>query len=515
MATRYDLVPDRNIQEPLAERRWFKPPEITAFGPGKPVLPTNEEDPRIFDYPAGINLVSIPRGGYGLAPFALLRALARASKEVRLNIELIKRELRALEWKIIPADPEDKGRFGEEIAATAGFFASPDGLHDFDQWLAQVLEDVLAIDALALWPEIDAEGNLVAIEGLDGATIRPLLDLRGRIALPPVPAYVQVVKGLPYTWCTRSRIIYRPFNVVTYTPYGTSPIEFVIMVINLALRRDTFHIATFTEGNVPEALVGMPSSWSQPQIETWQQYWDALVAGNISEQRKIHFIPHEGSGSLPVYAFNKSDVENVARDEWLMRVACWAFGNSPSEFGLIPGSGFGGKGFTKGMENIQYRSMIGPVAQFLSSTLNMIIARWMRRPYLRWKWVGMDPQDDQMQQAQIDEVYLRNGVYSLAYVQDRLGVPPSMRPEGPPQPGGASGMGLLPALYGNPMAGYGAPPLQETSGGALEKAEAGDKDPDYEAKTQAMEGLRSAWQRYLRELRARIVEAMADGTVAG
>ncbi len=51
----------------------------------------------------------------------------------------------------------------------------------------------------------------------------------------------------------------------------------------------------------------------------------------------------------------------------------------------------------------------------------------MRRPELQFKWIGLEPPEDELRRAQIDQVYLTMGVYSPAYVQERLGVPVEFR----------------------------------------------------------------------------------------
>lgn len=426
---------------------WSKPADL--MGPGAPVLPARpEEQPRLFEYQTGINLVSIPRAGFGLVPFNVLRNLSLACKEIRLNIELIKREIRALEWEIVPADEKDKADHSAEIDQVVDFLDSPDGVHDYDQWLNILLEEMLSIDALTLWPERTIGGQLLAVEPVAGDTIRPLLDFRGRIPAPPTPAYLQILHGLPTSYFARDRLMYRPFNASASSPYGTSPIEFIILAVNLALRRDVYHVGEFTEGNVPEALVGAPASWTQDQVQVWQTYWDSMVQGNIAEQRKMHFIPLEGGrGAVPVYEFRKDDINQTPRDEWLMRLACWAFGNSPAEFGITAGQGLGGAGFTASMENVQYRSMLGPITQYLSRLLNLIVQRWLGKPHLKHQWVGLDPQEDQVQQAQVDEIYTRIGVYDVAYVQDRLSIPPEMRPASPKNSLGEAGFpNITPAV---------------------------------------------------------------------
>lgn len=448
--TRYDLTEQA--------KQWTRPAPL-PFGPGRPVMPEQPEDrPRIFEYAPGINLQSIPRAGFGLMTFRQLRNLAIACKEVRLNIELIKREVRALQWEIGASREDDQTDYGADIEAAQALLESPDGLHDFDAWLSAALEEMLVTDALTIWPDATMGGQVNALELVDGATIHPLLDGRGRIPPPPAPAYIQVLHGSPRSFFARDRLIYRPFNVSVASPYGTSPIEFITLAVNLALRRDVYHVGYFTEGNVPEALVGAPAEWTQQQVNTWQDYWDALVAGNVEAQRKMHWVPVSGtSGNIPVYEFTKDNMDQVTVDEWLMRVACWAFGNSPAEFGITAGQGLGGTGFVQGMENVQYRSILGPITQFIENLLTQIIQRRMGRPYLRFEFIGMDPQEDRLHQAQVDELYLRNGVYTVQYVQDRDSIPVGVRGNGPQAQMSPYG-GLVPTVPPVDWPGKGASP---------------------------------------------------------
>jgi hypothetical protein len=401
---------------------------VALFGPGAPPQPLlDDELPRLFEYQPGINLVTVPRAGFGVLPFSILRALAQTSKEIRLNIELIKRTIRGLEWDIVP---RGKGIDNYQVGTDeiVHFFEQPDGVHDFDSWVNQLLETLLTIDAVTIYPDIQ-DGKLVSLDLVDGATIRPLLDLRGRIPRPPQPAYLQVLYGMPATHYSADRLIYAPLNTKTHTPYGESPIEWALMAINTAIRHDAVRLGWFTEGNIPGVLVSVSPDWTPEQLTTFTEYFDALAKGDIQRASKILFVP--GNGAQSIFQPQQGDADKIEVDKWLMQVVCWAFGNNPAEFGLIPASGLGGSGYVQGMENAQYRSMIGPITGYLKTLFDRIIRDYMRRPDLQFKWIGLEPPEDELRRAQIDQVYLSMGVYSPAYVQDRLGVPVEFRESSP------------------------------------------------------------------------------------
>ena len=399
-----------------------------VFGPGQPPETWwDDEPPRLFEYQPGHNLVTVPRAGYGVLPFSVLRALAQTSKEIRLNIELIKRTIRGMEWDVVPRGKlvEIGGvKYQIDASETRKFFERPNGVDDFDAWVNQLLETLLTIDAVTIYPDMDGE-RLISLDLVDGATIRPLLDLRGRIPRPPVPAYLQVLYGMPTTHYSSDRLIYAPLNAKTHTPYGESPIEWALMAINTAIRHDAVRLGWFTEGNIPGVLISVSPEWTPEQLQTFTEYFDALAKGDIQRASKILFVP--GNGAQSIFQPQQSDADKIEVDKWLMQVICWAFGNNPAEFGLVPSAGLGGAGYVAGMENAQYRSMIGPITGYLKSLFDRIIHDYMRQPALEFKWLGLEPPEDELRRAQIDQVYLSMGVYSPAYVQQRLGVPPEYR----------------------------------------------------------------------------------------
>jgi len=85
------------------------------------------------------------------------------------------------------------------------------------------------------------------------------------------------------------------------------------MSVNIALRRQIYQLQYYTEGNIPEALIGVPgrpfnrSSRLNPkgaereersadrrnpdQIRQFQAYWDSLNSGDTAERRHAKFVP--------------------------------------------------------------------------------------------------------------------------------------------------------------------------------------------------------------------------------
>jgi len=208
------------------------------FGPLNPLSPIAPPDVagRRFDFPAGYNLVTRPRG-YEPIGFAELRGFADAYDVLRLVIETRKDQMERQRWRVRPRDPKFKRKsaavdadMSARIAAAEQFFQKPDGVTRWKTWLRALLEDMFVIDAATLYCQRTRSGQLCALQQLDGSTIKRVIDDWGRTPQPyydpllssPVsgggmgggmvfpPAFQQVLKGLPAVNYSARDIIYRP-----------------------------------------------------------------------------------------------------------------------------------------------------------------------------------------------------------------------------------------------------------------------------------------------------------------
>ncbi|MCL4504105.1 MAG: phage portal protein [Deltaproteobacteria bacterium] len=298
---------------------WTQPPD-DWFGPGQPLPPAAPPavKGRQFDFPAGSNLAYIPRGDQALS-FADLRALALNCDLVRLVIETRKDQLCKLRWAVKAQKGNEKNAAAAAQAkAATALFKRPDKVHMFNQWLRMLLEDMFVTDAATIYPRLTRGGGLYALDLLDGATIRPVIDQSGRPPLPPDPAYQQVLKGIPAADFTRAELLYLPRNPLTWRVYGLSPVEQIVILVNIILRRQLHLLQYFTEGNLPDALLEVPEGWSTEQIREWQQYWDSLFAGNTAQRRRGTWVP---KGMVP-HQVKEIDLKTPV-EEWFARVVCY------------------------------------------------------------------------------------------------------------------------------------------------------------------------------------------------
>ncbi len=387
------------------------------FGPQLPLAPQAPPDVagRQFDYPFGFNLAVTPRNQERTG-FAELRGLADSYDLLRAVIETRKDQMERLTWRIRPRALAQTGSASDpRLIALTQFFHCPDRRHGWATWLRMLLEDLLVIDAPAVYKRRTRGGALYALEVLDGATIKRLIDDWGRTPLPPAPAYQQILKGVPAVDYGADELIYAPRNPRVHKAYGFSPVEQVQMSVNIALRRQIYQLQYYTEGNVPEALIGVPENWNPDQIRQFQAYWDSLNAGDTAERRHAKFVP---GGVAKTFVPVREPAMKDAFDEWLARIVCYVFSVPPSAF-----TGQVNRATADTAQDVALSEGMAPLQLWVKHLIDRVLAEDFASPDLEFAW-DQDKDTDPAQTASIASDYVRSGIKSINEVRAELGLPP-------------------------------------------------------------------------------------------
>jgi hypothetical protein len=376
-------------------------------------------DPLQFQFPIGTNLAYTPRTGYGLTPFATLRALAATSPEIFTCIQCRKDQMASLTWDFAHRDPKLKGSTVDaKINQARAFFAKPDQVTLFSTWIQQGTEEILTTDALTIYKRRTKGGKIYGYELLDGTTIKPLLDNGGRTPLPPQIAYRQIIYGAPVTGgdCTTNDLIYAPKNVRTWTPYGMSPTEAVVLQVTSSLNRAMYNLSYYVKGNTPEALVGVPDTWQPKQIQQFMEYWDLVLKGDPDNRAGLRFVTQ--TMAKTVHEFRKADF-STTWELYLLKVICAAFGVTPSEIGFTDDVN---KATSKTQGDVNQRRGVKPMAGFWKNLIDSMLATDLGLPEIEATFTGGEG-EDALGAAKIQDLQIRNGSLSIDDVLTQAGKP--------------------------------------------------------------------------------------------
>ena len=410
--------------------------------PENPIRPTEQlaTGVRSWDFRPGINLNFTPRGDSPVT-FQQLANVANSWDLCRILIERKKNQVVNRPWVIrVKAQPGElkSARLKREQKTTnvqrvSGILRYPDGYHPFDKWLRMWLEDLLVFDAPTVYPVQNMLGDVFNLRTISGATITPLVDQQGFVPAPPSPAFQQVILGIPTSnmlaagWqltpdkkgsqkgFPADALFYGPMNPRNNSRWGFGPVEQIITTLAIASNRQTFLKAYYTEGNVPEGILHLPESWDMKQIREFQNWFDSILAGNLRTKRRIRMVPDTKSG----LQFSKTEALTDNTDEYLIRVACAAFGESPAN--LVRQVGH--QSTNKEQNDTSQEEGLEPILKHIEVELNRIIERGLGAPDVEFAFAEAQEVDPAKRMA-VDTGYVNNGTYTRDEIRERNGDDP-------------------------------------------------------------------------------------------
>jgi hypothetical protein len=299
----------------------------------------------------------------------------------------------------------------------------PDGVNNWRSWLRGLLEDLFVIDAPTLYIQRNRAGKMIALQQLDGATIKRIIDDWGRSPQPIgnsyPPAYQQILKGLPAINYTARDLVYAPRNMRVHRAYGYSPVEQIVTTVNISLRRQLFQLQYYTEGNIPEALIGAPDAWTPDQIKAFQMYWDATFEGNTAQRRHAKFVP---GGVAKTFIATKEPELKSLFDEWLARVVCFCFSISAQPFVSQVN-----RATAETQKETAEEEGLGAIKTWIKEVIDDVIAREFDAPDLMLSFLEED-EIDALTQETVLTGYTKSGGMRINEMRDRLGLDPDSDP---------------------------------------------------------------------------------------
>jgi hypothetical protein len=224
-----------------------------------------------------------------------------------------------------------------------------------------------------------------------------------------------VLKGLPAVNYSARDIVYRPRNVRAHRVYGFSPVQQVLMTVNIALRRQLWQLWQLdylTEGSILDALIGVPQGWTPDQIKQFQDYWDTEFAGDLAKRRRAKFVPGETAAKV---VQTKEPQHKDDFDEWLARIICFAFSVPPQ---------WATKAMNRATADNQSAQAeeegLEPTKEWVKDLIDEIVAEEFSSPDLELHWLDEDEGDPET----VLEGRVKLGAVTLNEMRDALGLDP-------------------------------------------------------------------------------------------
>jgi hypothetical protein len=437
------------------------------FAPGMPIVPgainppnpdSGRPDPRRYEYQVAQNInITETR----LTPFKTLRAAADQIDILRRCIEVTKAKILGLNWDItlgedaaekiiseiggarVRAMQTARDNYTEDINRVRQFWEQPDkanGLLFYD-WLNIALEEILVLDAWAIWPQKSVGGELYGLQILDGSTIKPLIDDRGMRPMPPYSAYQQILFGFPRSEFTApteteeadgeftsDELAYLIKNRRTTSVYGYGPTERALPLADIYLRRQQWIRAEYTDGVTPELMMKTDANFgNNPELlRAYENIFNNDLAGQTEQRKRVRLLP---VGMEPIQFDGYGEKFKDTLDDYLVNSICGHFGVQPSEIGFSPKGGLGGAGFQLGQA--ESSEVIGaiPLANWVAKMISQLSYVFLGMPReLEFKFMESGREDTEAN-ARTADINIKSGTLTLNEARSRSGLPLIEAPE--------------------------------------------------------------------------------------
>ena len=335
----------------------------------------------------------------------------------RKAINTIKDRVAGMQWRIQPR----RGRtltdeMGQRIQVATENFEMPNPDDSFRSFAEQVLEDVIVGGFGAV--ELDLTGDEsrpVTMWPVDGATIRILPDWDGS---PESVRYVQETGAFGEQGKTKLKDVemsYIRLNPRTHTPFGLGRLEVAFETIHSFLGAHRY--------------AGRLASNSVVQYALWLEQLDPM-----QHERLIRWWQDEieGTGRVPILAAEQkpevirfgggTDADlRLQWQEFLIRIIAAAFDLPPMFLGV---EGDVNRATAGELSAAAFQTAIVPTARLLSEHLTRdVLGKRLGWTDLEFVFTDVNAPDAR-EQAEIDEILLRNGVITVAEARRARGFPP-------------------------------------------------------------------------------------------
>lgn len=450
----------------LAMRRqginWLQP-----FAPGSPLIPYYgySRQPRMRDYKVGYNVSTETR--QTRIPYNTLKQLYDSYDVAQICTRHALQSLRSMRpiFEPLPTCEKNPTKELEEVRRR---LRKPDGIRPLANWLYMHGMDVWRYDAGTIYRQRDGAGNVTALRIMDGTLFAPMLEYYGDIPDGDAPAYMQFIMGVPWDWLKRSDLIYDPFWPQAETPYGTPPIETVLINANTDMRLQLYFMQFFTEGQVPEAFAIAPQDQSDPtSLAEWQEDYNAWTLNDQRERWGLRWLPY-GTEIVPYKP--QEFTPDVA--EYVMRRTVAAYGMTPNDLGFTSDVN---RATGDTQMDVQFRIATLPLVGYYEDIFNPIIQTTWGFP-VEMKFDTGREREDRLMEARVHQIYVSMGAESPTEVRARVLGKPTNPEQIIPRFIESPRLGPIPAQYimsisgtidsrtGLPVPGSVAPRLYQPAG---------------------------------------------------
>jgi phage portal protein BeeE len=337
----------------------------------------------------------------------------------RKAINTVKDRVAGMRWRIQPKNGralDELPEAADRIRILTDNLDAPNADDSFRSLVEQVLEDVIVGGFGAIEMQVSGDASRpLNLWPVDGASIRMRTDWDGR---PDSPRYVQVTGAYgpnAQIVLNDDELSYIRLNPRTHTPFGLGRLEVAFESISAFLGAHRYAARLASNSVVQYAL------WLQDlgpaQHERLIRWWQDEIEGT----GRVPILSVENKPEVLRFGGGTDQDLRLGWQEFLLRVIADAFDLPPFLLGLEHDVN---RSTSAELSNQAFRQAIVPTARLLAEHLTRdAIGKKLGWNDLEFVFTDVDAPNE-MEEAQIQEILLRNGVLTVNEVRQMRGLPP-------------------------------------------------------------------------------------------
>jgi HK97 family phage portal protein len=368
--------------------------------------------PSIFDAYGPFNAAMPKPTPYNLRRFSEIPIARRA-------INCIKDRIAGMRWRVQPRQGYSLEQIpdgAERIRILTENFHAPNPDDSFRSFSEQVLEDIIVGGFGAV--EVQATGDPakpLVLWPVDGASIRINLNWDGS---PTSQRYMQINDQLSSAQQIKlddDELIYIRLNPRTHTPFGLGRLEVAFETVNafLGAHRYASRLASNTVVQYALWLQDLTPEHHERLIRWWQD--------EIEGTGKVPILSVESKPEVLRFGGGTDADLRLQWQEFLLRVVADAFDLPPFYLGVERDVN---RSTAEEYNDLAFRQAIVPTARLLAESLTRdAIAKKLGWTDLEFAFAELDTTDP-LEEAQIQQILLQNGVLTVNEVRRMRGLGP-------------------------------------------------------------------------------------------
>lgn len=347
--------------------------------------------------------------------FDYLRKIAQYDAIIGICIRSVKKSVSQSGWRIVPREGYAKNEKQIKEARNLFTFVNSSG-ENLRLLLDRIVDDLLTLDAAVVEKVYNAKGQLIELNSVDGATIRPRFDEYGDY--DKEFAFAQVIGNKTVAEFARSEIIYmmqNPQNDIKKYGYGMSPIESILLMVQASLNADLHNASIFSEDNIPPGILDL-GDMTEAEAKKFIREWNATVIGNTNRMKFVYGAT-QGQRFVPLKTSNK-DMQYVEYVDWLSRLKVSTFGLSSMDINIMQDVN---RATAEVQASLSQSKGVRTVKRLIEDYFNREILLASEYDEVEFKFDDYVTVEERKKQAEVDKIYVEAGIQSGREVAEREG----------------------------------------------------------------------------------------------